>query len=44
MFDSIIVRGQQVGADLILASDPDCDRIGLAAPLTPKAGGRLGAR
>jgi len=37
VFDSIIVRGKQVGADLILASDPDCDRIGLAAPLVPKA-------
>ncbi len=34
VFDAIIVRGQQAGADLILASDPDCDRIGLAAPLT----------
>jgi phosphoglucomutase/phosphomannomutase len=35
VFDSIIARGKEVGADLILASDPDCDRIGLAAPLLP---------
>lgn len=34
VFDLIIARGKQTGADLILASDPDCDRIGLAAPLT----------
>ncbi len=39
VFDSIIVRGKQVRADLILASDPDCDRIGLAAPLLAKADG-----
>lgn len=38
VFDAIIARGQQVGADLILASDPDCDRIGLAAPLRCSAG------
>jgi phosphoglucomutase/phosphomannomutase len=34
VFDSIIVRGRESGADVILASDPDCDRLGLAAPLT----------
>ena len=34
VFDSIIDRAKQAGADLCLASDPDCDRIGLAAPLT----------
>jgi len=34
VFDAPIVRAQQVDADLILASDPDCDRLGLAAPLT----------
>lgn len=42
VFDLIIARGKQVGADLILASDPDCDRIGLAAPLTPAAGSAWG--
>jgi phosphoglucomutase/phosphomannomutase len=39
VFATIIARGQQAQADLILASDPDCDRIGLAAPLTSKAEG-----
>src|SRR6185295_6001364 len=38
VFGSIIARAQQVGADLVLASDPDCDRIGLAAALTPHPG------
>ncbi len=38
VFDSIIERAKLIGADLCLASDPDCDRIGLAAPLTPQAG------
>ena len=32
VFDAIIERGQAVGADLILATDPDCDRLGCAAP------------
>ncbi len=36
VFDSIILRAMQVRADLILASDPDCDRIGLAAPLSAR--------
>jgi phosphomannomutase len=35
VFDMIIVRAKEVGADLVLATDPDCDRIGLAAPLVP---------
>lgn len=34
VFDAIIERAQQTGAELILASDPDCDRLGCAAPLT----------
>jgi phosphoglucomutase/phosphomannomutase len=33
VFDSIIVRAREVGADVTLATDPDCDRIGCAAPL-----------
>jgi phosphoglucomutase/phosphomannomutase len=34
VFDAIIARAQEAGADLALATDPDCDRIGCAAPLT----------
>jgi phosphomannomutase len=33
VFDAIIDRARQTGADLVLASDPDCDRIGCAAPV-----------
>src|SRR3954468_20426804 len=36
VFDSIIVRAKEVGADVTLATDPDCDRIGCAAPLRLK--------
>ena len=32
VFDIIIDRARQTGADLILATDPDCDRVGCAAP------------
>ncbi len=37
VFDALIERAKQTGADLCVATDPDCDRIGLAAPLV--AGG-----
>lgn len=33
VFDEIIERAKQTGAELILASDPDCDRMGAAAPV-----------
>ncbi|MFM8951725.1 MAG: hypothetical protein ACKOOF_01495 [Planctomycetaceae bacterium] len=33
-----IEEAQARGDDLVLASDPDCDRLGAAAPLTPAAG------
>ena len=39
VFDAIIERGQETGADLILATDPDCDRMGAAAPLTADPAG-----
>jgi phosphoglucomutase/phosphomannomutase len=42
VFEAIIERGQEVRADLILVSDPDCDRIGVAAPLTADAAGEWG--
>ena len=39
VFDAIIERGKEIGADLIMASDPDCDRIGCAAPKTSDSAG-----
>lgn len=38
VFDAIISRAKEIGADLCIATDPDCDRIGLAAPLAFKSG------
>ncbi len=34
VFDNIIVSARKSGAELILATDPDCDRLGCAAPLS----------
>ena len=34
VFNAIIERARAAGADVALATDPDCDRIGIAAPLT----------
>ena len=34
VFTPLIERAQISGAELVLASDPDCDRLGCAAPLT----------
>lgn len=39
VFDAIIERARQTQADLILATDPDCDRMGAAAPLTSDSKG-----
>ena len=39
VFDIMIDRGKEIGADLAMASDPDCDRIGCAAPLTTDSSG-----
>ncbi len=39
VFDSIIVRAQEAQADVILATDPDCDRLGVAAPRTSDSRG-----
>ena len=39
VFDAIIERARQRGADLVLATDPDCDRMGAAAPLRPDKSG-----
>jgi phosphomannomutase len=37
VFDAMIARGQEIGADLILATDPDCDRLGCASRKTSAA-------
>jgi phosphoglucomutase/phosphomannomutase len=42
VFDAIIERARQIGADLILATDPDCDRMGAAAPRTKDKTGPWG--
>ena len=34
VFTSIAAHAQEIGADLAIASDPDCDRIGCSTPLT----------
>lgn len=39
VFDAIIEHAREHGGDLILATDPDCDRMGAAAPLTSDASG-----
>jgi phosphoglucomutase/phosphomannomutase len=31
-FDALIERAKQIGADLVLSTDPDADRLGCAAP------------
>lgn len=37
-FDAMIERAQSIGADLVLSTDPDADRLGCAAPVSK--GGR----
>ena len=44
VFDAIIERGKQIGADLILATDPDCDRLGCAAADFDRAAAPPGRR
>ncbi|MBC7854568.1 MAG: phospho-sugar mutase [Pirellulaceae bacterium] len=39
VFDAPIKRAQETGADVILATDPDCDRMGCAAPLSKDGNG-----
>ncbi len=39
VFDSIIERAKQTSAELILVTDPDCDRMGCATPLTTDTSG-----
>ncbi len=39
VFAAIIEHAKKTGAQLILATDPDCDRMGAAAPLTTDVSG-----
>ena len=41
VFDAIIERAKQTGAELILATDPDCDRLGCAVPKRERPSPRL---
>ncbi len=41
VFDAIISRAYASGAELILATDPDCDRMGCAAPVKTHLQGNL---
>lgn len=34
VFDKPIERAKEIAADIVLATDPDCDRMGCAAPVT----------
>ena len=36
VFDAMIEYGKPAGVDLILATDPDCDRLGCAAPVSAR--------
>ena len=38
VLEPVIAEGRTRGDDLVLASDPDCDRLGAATPLTRAAG------
>ncbi len=42
VYEDIIARARQLGADLVLATDPDCDRLGCAAPKTVDPSGDWG--
>ena len=42
VFDAIIERARAIQADVALATDPDCDRLGCAAPRTKNRGGQWG--
>src|SRR5262245_39797908 len=42
VFDAIVKRGKQIQADVILATDPDCDRMGCAAPRMKNRAGEWG--
>lgn len=34
VFDSMVARAKETGAEIVMATDPDADRVGVATPLT----------
>jgi len=42
VFDEITERAKQIDANLVLATDPDCDRLGCASPLSLEPGSDWG--
>jgi phosphoglucomutase len=42
VFDTMIARAKQIKADIAIATDPDCDRLGCAAPLAKDPAGPWG--
>jgi phosphoglucomutase/phosphomannomutase len=42
VFDAIIEQARGIEADIALATDPDCDRLGCAAPRTKNRSGKWG--
>jgi len=39
VFDALIAEAKTTGADVAMATDPDCDRLGVAAPVTADISG-----
>jgi phosphomannomutase len=42
VFDAPIARAKEIGYDLVIATDPDCDRLGCVAPKTKDIAGEWG--
>lgn len=42
VFDAPITRAKEIGADIVIATDPDCDRLGVVAPKTKDIQGDWG--
>lgn len=40
VFDEIVEYAKKTGADIVIATDPDCDRLGCAAPVTSDSKGQ----
>jgi phosphoglucomutase/phosphomannomutase len=42
IFEAPIARAKEISADIVIATDPDCDRLGCVAPKTKNIGGEWG--